>query len=45
MNERAVKTVKTAILIAQNLNHNYEQTPYVFANPRTGLPVEQILYS
>lgn len=45
MNERAIDTVKAALLLAQNLNHNFEQTEYVFANPRTGLPFEQIYYS
>jgi integrase len=45
MNERAVETVRAAILLAQNLNHNFEQTEYVFANPRTGLPFEQIYCS
>jgi site-specific recombinase XerD len=45
MNERAIDTVKAAMLLAQNLNHNFEQTEYVFANPRTGLPFEQIYYS
>lgn len=45
MNERAVETVKAALLLAQNLNRNFEQTEYVFANPRTGLPFEQIYFS
>jgi site-specific recombinase XerD len=45
MNERAVETVKAALLLAQSLNRNFEQTEYVFANPRTGLPFEQIYFS
>ena len=45
MNERAIDTVKAALLLAQSLNHNFDQTEYVFANPRTGLPFEQIYYS
>lgn len=45
MNERAVETVRAALLLAENLNHNFEQTEYVFANPRTCLPFEQIYHS
>jgi integrase len=45
MNERAIDTVKAALLLAQSLNHNFDKTEYVFANPRTGLPFEQIYYS
>jgi site-specific recombinase XerD len=45
MNERAIETVKTALLLSQNMNQNFEQTPYLFANPRTGLPFEQLYYS
>jgi site-specific recombinase XerD len=33
------------LLLAQNLNPRFEQTEYVFANPRTGLPFEQIYFS
>jgi site-specific recombinase XerD len=45
MNERAVDTVKAALLLGQNLDHNFALNPYLFANPRTGLPFEQIYYS
>jgi integrase len=45
MNGRAVDTVRGALLLAQNLNPRFEQTEYVFANPRTGLPFEQIYFS
>jgi site-specific recombinase XerD len=45
MNERAVETVKTALLLGQSMSHSYVLNPYLFANPRTGLPFEQVYYS
>lgn len=45
MNERAIETVRAALLLGQSLNRDFEQTEYVFANPRTGLPFEQIYFS
>jgi len=45
MNERAVETAKSAILLSQSLSQNSHQSEYLFANPRTGLPFEQIFSS
>jgi site-specific recombinase XerD len=45
MNSNAVKTIRSSLLLGASLSHNYEQNSYIFVNPRTGLPFEQIYYS
>jgi site-specific recombinase XerD len=45
MNSNAVKSVKSTLLLGTALVYNYEQNPYLFVNPSTGLPFEQIYYS